>query len=699
MMCVGKRGRRGVSVFVFGASLALLIRSLFLFFFFFFFTTTPSLNNDTPRTGLLLSAAVNTGREEGESAGASEIGVSLWHLFSESKSTKSEQHLLHHHDYDHDHDYNQQEDHYHQLFLLPHLLYGPNNQYHGLKEAMVMARALNRTLVLPRIMKHYTQFTKNTPRFYPIEEVLDIARLSLFVPTISLQQFRAVCNGKKGQEEGNDNGNNGNNGNDDNNVNVAELWRTRIQPVYLEFEKRFEEIQEVRLGPRRVHLGAVHETTDSGDVFFQSVGDIIRTLGPANSPRHHDYSQNHDHNQNENQHQNQNQNQNVNQNENDDEDEAQQHLHPHQEFYPLDVTERCVAVSCLYGSVFDFSGDLSKNKLLSETLHVSSFVRFHPTYRQLVHHIHLLEGNYLALHIRTDERELKCIEEAAAKNSVCFGLGRPYFHLNLPCLVQYVEDVVDKHHLDGVYLATASRTDGLVEALRKGSFKTVTFEDYFPTTTNTNTNTNTVMATKAAWSEGSMDKISSTVSGISGGGGGIKGAKRTLSGFERGEEDDGEEKEEEKEEEEEVNGGSDDNKDNYNDDDDTQLEEEAASAAAAVRDRHQKNGQGGEVKSSVAKDGSNNNNNNDDDGSIELDLFVRSTLEQEIAIQATFFMGTRQSTWTQFVLESRLSSMREFELNQLVDDLPCSTFYSLNPKKKKIVLKEPKKIKSVVAKP
>ena len=39
-------------------------------------------------------------------------------------------------------------------FLVPVLFFGPNNQIHGLREAIVLAVKLNRTLALPPFHKH-----------------------------------------------------------------------------------------------------------------------------------------------------------------------------------------------------------------------------------------------------------------------------------------------------------------------------------------------------------------------------------------------------------------------------------------------------------------------------------------------------------------------------------------------------------------
>jgi len=41
-------------------------------------------------------------------------------------------------------------------FLVPVLFFGPNNQIHGLREAIILSIKLNRTLALPPFYKHHT---------------------------------------------------------------------------------------------------------------------------------------------------------------------------------------------------------------------------------------------------------------------------------------------------------------------------------------------------------------------------------------------------------------------------------------------------------------------------------------------------------------------------------------------------------------
>jgi len=56
-------------------------------------------------------------------------------------------------------------------YLISHYLYGPNNQYHGIRESMIICRTIGRIMVLPRIIVHYTQFRSNYPQLYPFELV------------------------------------------------------------------------------------------------------------------------------------------------------------------------------------------------------------------------------------------------------------------------------------------------------------------------------------------------------------------------------------------------------------------------------------------------------------------------------------------------------------------------------------------------
>eukprot|EP01137_Pigoraptor_chileana_P002696 Opistho-2@41892 len=83
-------------------------------------------------------------------------------------------------------------------FLVPILSYGPNNEYSGFVESMIIARALNRTLVLPPFFIHYQDRPRSTRHAYAFEETFDPIPLHDFVPIIDLSSFLAMTGGDIG---------------------------------------------------------------------------------------------------------------------------------------------------------------------------------------------------------------------------------------------------------------------------------------------------------------------------------------------------------------------------------------------------------------------------------------------------------------------------------------------------------------------
>jgi hypothetical protein len=101
-------------------------------------------------------------------------------------------------------------------FLLVTLISGPNNQIHGLKEGILLARLLGRVLVLPQIMVHYNLFHKyKVKQMYEFGEVFDVGPLATFVPTISWQEFRELSGGQ------------------------VDVWRIREDEKCLNYERKF----------------------------------------------------------------------------------------------------------------------------------------------------------------------------------------------------------------------------------------------------------------------------------------------------------------------------------------------------------------------------------------------------------------------------------------------------------------------------
>ena len=60
-------------------------------------------------------------------------------------------------------------------FLVPVLFFGPNNQIHGLREAIILSIKLNRTLALPPFYKHHTNVQGKTRRTHLITAAVHVA--------------------------------------------------------------------------------------------------------------------------------------------------------------------------------------------------------------------------------------------------------------------------------------------------------------------------------------------------------------------------------------------------------------------------------------------------------------------------------------------------------------------------------------------
>ncbi len=76
-------------------------------------------------------------------------------------------------------------------YLLPTFLAGPGNQYVGLKEAVLMARHLERTLVLPRFVAHFTVRAQSPRLYYDFDETFDRAALARVCPVIDVAELEA----------------------------------------------------------------------------------------------------------------------------------------------------------------------------------------------------------------------------------------------------------------------------------------------------------------------------------------------------------------------------------------------------------------------------------------------------------------------------------------------------------------------------
>eukprot|EP01125_Pyxidicula_operculata_P011465 TRINITY_DN3759_c0_g1_i2.p1 TRINITY_DN3759_c0_g1~~TRINITY_DN3759_c0_g1_i2.p1 ORF type:complete len:426 (-),score=50.50 TRINITY_DN3759_c0_g1_i2:314-1591(-) len=68
--------------------------------------------------------------------------------------------------------------------------YGPNNQYRGLKEMMVLAKALGRVFVRPTFVAHHVKGLDGLREF---DQTFEIGSVSKFVPSISIQEYAEAC--------------------------------------------------------------------------------------------------------------------------------------------------------------------------------------------------------------------------------------------------------------------------------------------------------------------------------------------------------------------------------------------------------------------------------------------------------------------------------------------------------------------------
>ncbi|CBY23679.1 unnamed protein product [Oikopleura dioica] len=80
-------------------------------------------------------------------------------------------------------------------FLMPILYYGPNNQIHGLRESIILAIKLNRTLALPPFHKHASLVEENTPYSDLVEPThrIDERALRHLVKIVKLDELRQKC--------------------------------------------------------------------------------------------------------------------------------------------------------------------------------------------------------------------------------------------------------------------------------------------------------------------------------------------------------------------------------------------------------------------------------------------------------------------------------------------------------------------------
>ena len=83
-------------------------------------------------------------------------------------------------------------------FLLNLSPYGPNNQFRGFRDSIILAYYLNRTVVLPLFFKH-----PSDPTYYrwwlmknleSANQKVDVEKLASFVPIVTFEEFSRECN-------------------------------------------------------------------------------------------------------------------------------------------------------------------------------------------------------------------------------------------------------------------------------------------------------------------------------------------------------------------------------------------------------------------------------------------------------------------------------------------------------------------------
>jgi hypothetical protein len=74
---------------------------------------------------------------------------------------------------------------------MPVLQYGPSNQHRQIVEAVMMAKASNRTLVLPKLSR-WSRDDVSEP-LHAFSSVFDVRALSSFVPVIGHDHYQVRC--------------------------------------------------------------------------------------------------------------------------------------------------------------------------------------------------------------------------------------------------------------------------------------------------------------------------------------------------------------------------------------------------------------------------------------------------------------------------------------------------------------------------
>jgi len=81
-------------------------------------------------------------------------------------------------------------------FLIPVLAWGPNNQMRGFREALILARKMNRTICLPPFFKHHSdKSTQGGNVFIPPELRVDLSTLRSLTTVCETSEIQEKCAG------------------------------------------------------------------------------------------------------------------------------------------------------------------------------------------------------------------------------------------------------------------------------------------------------------------------------------------------------------------------------------------------------------------------------------------------------------------------------------------------------------------------
>lgn len=81
-------------------------------------------------------------------------------------------------------------------FLYPVVYMGPNNQLGGFEDTIFLAIMLNRTIVLPRFLKHRTDRQRSSAAYISPVHRIDVEKYCKFVSCLTLDSFQEACDFK-----------------------------------------------------------------------------------------------------------------------------------------------------------------------------------------------------------------------------------------------------------------------------------------------------------------------------------------------------------------------------------------------------------------------------------------------------------------------------------------------------------------------